>query len=126
MGLDLLDIMFRLEKQFGIKIFKGEMEVLAARHDPPHLRVGDLLDLVRSKRKPLTLEAGTIVEDVLCAGCGYNLRGLRPEGDCPECGAPAGYEAQTWHGVRQTLRDALGVDPEAVRPAASLRALGSE
>jgi hypothetical protein len=25
-------------------------------------------------------------EDVPCAGCGYNLRGLRPTGRCPECG----------------------------------------
>jgi hypothetical protein len=30
---------------------------------------------------PLPLE-----EDVPCAGCGYNLRGLRPTGRCPECG----------------------------------------
>jgi hypothetical protein len=28
-------------------------------------------------------------EDVPCAGCGYNLRGLEPAGRCPECGNPA-------------------------------------
>jgi 2-amino-4-hydroxy-6-hydroxymethyldihydropteridine diphosphokinase len=26
--------------------------------------------------------------DLPCAGCGYNLRGLTPWHDCPECGAP--------------------------------------
>jgi hypothetical protein len=28
-----------------------------------------------------------IVGDLGCAGCGYNLRGLRVVGNCPECGA---------------------------------------
>ncbi len=27
-------------------------------------------------------------EDSLCEACGYALRGLRPEQDCPECGLP--------------------------------------
>lgn len=26
--------------------------------------------------------------DSLCENCGYALKGLRPEGDCPECGQP--------------------------------------
>ena len=29
---------------------------------------------------------GRLAEDVLCIECGYNLRGLRPDGKCPECG----------------------------------------
>ncbi len=27
-----------------------------------------------------------LTQDVLCIGCGYNLRGLEPAGRCPECG----------------------------------------
>jgi hypothetical protein len=30
---------------------------------------------------------GTIKHDFACASCGYNLRRLRPDGQCPECGA---------------------------------------
>lgn len=33
-------------------------------------------------------EAGSIAIDLPCKGCDYNLRGLPPEGECPECGAP--------------------------------------
>jgi hypothetical protein len=31
--------------------------------------------------------AGCVATDVACLGCGYNLRTLRPDGACPECGA---------------------------------------
>jgi len=34
--------------------------------------------------------SGTIDTDVVCRRCGYNLRGLRPSGRCPECGTPIG------------------------------------
>jgi hypothetical protein len=34
--------------------------------------------------------AGTIVCDVACRRCAYNLRGLGREGRCPECGTPVG------------------------------------
>ncbi len=37
----------------------------------------------------LLLDAdGRIDEDVPCASCSYNLRGLGPEGNCPECAGP--------------------------------------
>jgi len=29
-----------------------------------------------------------IAHDAHCHRCGYNLRGLKPSGRCPECGAP--------------------------------------
>ncbi|MBN1342061.1 MAG: hypothetical protein JXQ73_05235 [Phycisphaerae bacterium] len=31
---------------------------------------------------------GALDADIHCASCGYNLRGLRPSGRCPECGTP--------------------------------------
>lgn len=33
---------------------------------------------------------GRIAQDLACVRCGYNLRGLAPEGRCPECGTPIG------------------------------------
>lgn len=38
-------------------------------------------ELIRTPDEP-------ILEDRKCAGCGYNLRGLRTSGNCPECGKP--------------------------------------
>lgn len=32
-------------------------------------------------------EAQEVIADVPCQKCGYNLRGLSPEGRCPECGS---------------------------------------
>lgn len=32
--------------------------------------------------------------DILCVSCAYNLRGLREEGKCPECGIP--IERSLW------------------------------
>jgi hypothetical protein len=34
--------------------------------------------------------SGTIVVDVVCRRCGYNVRGLKLDGRCPECGTPIG------------------------------------
>ena len=33
---------------------------------------------------------GTLIADVVCRRCGYNLRGLNEHGRCPECGTPVG------------------------------------
>lgn len=35
-------------------------------------------------------KSGVIRMDVSCRRCGYNLRGLRRDGRCPECGRPVG------------------------------------
>lgn len=35
----------------------------------------------------MTQPSGTLRSSVACSQCGYDLRGLRRDGDCPECGA---------------------------------------
>ncbi len=40
---------------------------------------------------PVPLDtSGRIDADLPCLGCGYNLRGLNPDGVCPECATPVG------------------------------------
>jgi hypothetical protein len=39
---------------------------------------------------PRALPIETIEVDTACLHCGYNLRGLRADGLCPECGSPIG------------------------------------
>ena len=38
-------------------------------------------------------DAGRIARDMRCLSCGYNLRGLLPDGRCPECGIAVGRSA---------------------------------
>src|SRR4051812_37123358 len=38
--------------------------------------------------------SGTVVGDLACRKCGYNLRTLTINGRCPECGTSVGFSAQ--------------------------------
>ena len=49
MGIDLLDLAFRLERQFGVRVSPDQFSKLAMRNDPPDIRVGDLFDLLRGE-----------------------------------------------------------------------------
>ena len=40
--------------------------------------------------------ADRIDSDAPCGRCGYNLRGLSPDGQCPECGAPIAPSLTDW------------------------------
>ncbi len=37
-------------------------------------------------RSVIVDEKGRVASDLVCPSCGHNLRGLLPDGDCPECG----------------------------------------
>jgi acyl carrier protein len=120
MGMDMLDVLFRLERAFAINIANDELERHAARRTPPDLRVGDIMALVRAKRPAYVVDDGVIADDVNCVSCGYNLRGIPPFTSCPECGTPAAYEGQIRAGVTSVLVDALGVDAARVTDDASI------
>ena len=49
MGIDLLDLAFRLERLFGVKVSPDQFSKLAMRNDPPDIRVGDLFDLLLTR-----------------------------------------------------------------------------
>ncbi len=40
-------------------------------------------------------DTGTLITDVTCRRCGYNLRGLLTGGRCPECGMPIGLSTRS-------------------------------
>ncbi|MGD8451183.1 MAG: hypothetical protein PVJ57_05140 [Phycisphaerae bacterium] len=52
-------------------------------------------------------EHGRLAEDRRCCRCGYNLRGLDPAGDCPECAAPVSHSLAA-NGLRYADRSWLG------------------
>src|SRR5579862_1383750 len=39
---------------------------------------------------PFGASPGVVEKDAPCRRCGYNVRGLKTDGLCPECGAPVG------------------------------------
>jgi hypothetical protein len=49
MGIDLLDLAFRLERRFGVRVGRDQLSKLAMRNDPPDIRVGDLFDFIRGE-----------------------------------------------------------------------------
>jgi hypothetical protein len=111
MGMDWLDIVFRLEKTFRIKVVWEELERYGRDRNPPDLFVRDLIAYVREKRPRFEIIDGVIAGDVACIKCGGSLRGVEPYMNCPGCGMSAAYEAQLRVGVNRVLLDALGVNP---------------
>jgi hypothetical protein len=49
MGIDLLDVAFRLERRFGVKISRDQLFKMIMRNEPPDLIVGDLFDFIRAE-----------------------------------------------------------------------------
>ena len=45
-------------------------------------------------------QAAALAIDIPCARCGYNLRGLGHDGNCPECSYHVGISVSTWHETR--------------------------
>jgi acyl carrier protein len=126
MGMDMLDVIFRLERTFRIKIVWKELERFGIARTPPDLLVEDLLAYVRLKWRPRVIADDVIAVDVVCVGCRSSLRGVSPFKYCPKCSELSGYEHQLRLGVRNVLMDALGVESDQVTDEASLvRDLGA-
>jgi hypothetical protein len=59
-GIDILDVVFRMEREFGIKIHRQEVVKLLSGNQPPDVSVGEFFEFVRSKG----LSAGVLDEDM--------------------------------------------------------------
>jgi hypothetical protein len=79
-------------------------------------------------RGALTGAGGSIIADVFCRACGYNLRGLKHGGRCPECGLFIDEKAVTAQvllpaepGARQMISASLRVAAVLLAAIAILR-----
>jgi len=117
-GMDFLDIHFRLEKTFKIKI-GSELVKFAESRGIKDLQVRDIVEFIQARVPPIDLRSGWS-SDRPCVICGYNLRGLPVFGDCPECGTAASHYGQIQAGVYRILVAALGVQPEKIHLDAML------
>ncbi len=72
---------------------------------------------------PFDVEANEVSHGIVCDRCGYDLRGLKPTGDCPECGYDIGetlhaaFEAVQWTPGRYKM-EGLGCLTSAGLPTA--------
>jgi hypothetical protein len=49
MGIDLLDLAFRLERLFGVRVSREQLLKLVMRNDPPDIMVSDLYEFIRGE-----------------------------------------------------------------------------
>jgi acyl carrier protein len=105
MGLDFLDVTFRIEKNFNLRISNEDWTALATGRRPPDVTAGELFELIRRRRN--------------CRSCEYDLRGHADAGVCPECGRGFNVEAVTddtqWEILRRLLAEAMGVERDNIR-----------
>jgi hypothetical protein len=120
MGIDLLDIQFRVEKRFAIRLDQDDFNTLFGRRQPPgDATAGDLAALVLAKLvgpgKPPTPPTEYLDRQIPCATCGRGLPDLPRTAYCPRCGTSA-TASQVLVGVRRVLEAALGVPYDEIRP----------
>lgn len=101
MGIDVLDLVFRIERAFGVRIKNDDLSKAAMKRRPPDVSAGELLWMVRSQPR--------------CCRCHYDLRGHDASGRCPECGEPFSPEA-TWEKLRDILAEVIGVEVAEITP----------
>jgi len=101
MGIDVLDLVFRIERAFGVRIKNGDLSNAAMKRRPPDVSASELFRLIRSEPR--------------CCRCHYDLQGHHASGRCPECGGPFSPQA-TWERLRDILADVSGVDAAEIMP----------
>lgn len=107
MGLDLLDIVFRLERSFGIKIPRGDFDKLLSPEEPRDIRIGDLFNYVHRRVRSADVSDRDLYD--------RDLDDLEPDRDV------------LWSLFQEAISDALGIEPEEVAEDRGLfRDLGAE
>ncbi len=101
MGLDYLDLLFRVEKEFKVHISRADMEAMVQDRTQPDVSAGEILTLLVSRPT--------------CLSCGYSLRGHGSVGLCPECGSSFKFDPrETWERLRIILAAVMKIDPAKI------------
>jgi len=116
MRLELIDLIFRTESRFAIRIEVKDLVGLLTRRHPPDASVGEFCAMVRAKLKMPPRGDEPFGPAEHCSACGYCLNMLRFDGRCPECGSDLLMEGGVEAGVRRDLCRLRGVKPANVRP----------
>ena len=116
MGLEFVDLVFRLERAFSIEIEDRDVLQMLGGKTVNDFTAGHIHDyMIWRLRDRWPASRGAIDTDLSCVICGYNLRGLTEDLACPECGTPIQFEAHVWHGVCHVLEESLGAKQESIR-----------
>jgi hypothetical protein len=93
--VDLLDLVSRLDRCFGVRISRDELSTMVTSHDPPDIRAADLFDFIRREVARSRVLDSDLDADAL------------------------------WPIFQRAISDALGVEPEEVTKEKGLNDLGA-
>jgi hypothetical protein len=93
--IDLLDLISRLERRFGVKISRDKLATMVTSDDSPDIRVADLFDFIRGEVSQSGILDSDLDADAL------------------------------WPLFQRAISDALGVEPEEVTKEKGLNDLGA-
>jgi hypothetical protein len=94
-AIDLLDLAFRLEWCFGVRISRDELSTMVTSNDPPDIRLADLFDFIRGEVPRSRVLDSDLDADAL------------------------------WPMFQRAISDALGVEREGVTKQKGLNDLGA-
>ena len=94
---------------------------------PDGVRIGAMADqraMVDQGVCDWVLEGGVVCQDVACEKCGYSLKTLAVEGNCPECGEAVLGSVRVTGGTTGSRIVAPGIGKLTVRTVADTRVVG--
>ncbi len=119
MGIDYLDLRFRVEKRLGVKFSGNDMDPAGPFNELTVAGVQDMIVLAYERNgagaKPIWIHG-----QIECPGCGFALQAVPVPGFCRHCGAEVTLDQFIRAVVNQCAADTLCISPNKVRPESLL------